>query len=176
MSGTGDSPALPDLTDKLIERLYRALLLSPNPRRDRAILQLFLHCGCTVKDLISLREEDVDLTAGRIRWRHRGDAWTPLHPDALRAIRDYCLCERRGCVEQLFTTRLGHPLSRRQVTQVVRFLQRESGLTNLNPNTLRERWRRNLLHREPVQAWRAMRRRPAADAGGAMTAEAGRGA
>lgn len=159
MSGTGNSPALPDLTDKLIERLQRALLLSRNPRRDRAILQLFLHCGCTVKDVLSLRGEDVDLAGGRIRWSGR-ETWVPLHPDAQRAIREYNLRERRGQDERLFTTRLGHPLSRAQVMQLFRFLQRESGLNELNPNTLRERHHRILSRQEPLKAWQAMRRRP----------------
>lgn len=162
MSGTGNSPALPNLTDELIERLYRALLLSRNPRRDRAILQLFLHYGCTVKDVIEVRQEDVDLAAGHIRWRNGREVWTALHPDALGAIRDYGLRERRGSGERLFTTRLGHPLSRAQVMQLFRFLQRESGLTNLNPNSLRDRRRQLLSRQEPLQAWLAMRRRPIA--------------
>lgn len=162
MSGAGDSPALPNLTDKLIEKLYRALLLSRNPRRDRAILQVFLHYGCTVKDLIELREEDVDLAAGRIRWRNGRETWLALHPDALQAIRDYCQRERRGNCDRLFTTRLGHPLSRAQVAQLFRFLQRESGLANLNPNSLRDRRLQMLARQEPLQAWLAMRRRPAA--------------
>lgn len=176
MSGTGNSPALPNLTDKLIERLHRALLLSRNPRRDRAILQLFLHYGCTLKDVIDLREEDVDLTAGRVRWRNGREVWTDLHPDAQGAIRDYCLRERRDNSERLFTTRLGHPLSRAQVMQFFRFLQRESGLANLNPKSMRERRRQMLSHQEPLQAWLAMRRRPAPGANRGAPGETSRGA
>lgn len=175
VSGTGNSPALPDLTDKLIERLHRALLLSPNPRRDRALLQLFLHYGCTVKDVLALREEDVDLAATRIRWGGR-ETWVPLHPDAQIAIREYCLRERRGHGDRLFTTRLGHPLPRAQVMQVFRFLQRESGLTDLNPNTLRERHRQILSRQEPLKAWMALRRRPNAGGNRATPGESSRGA
>lgn len=161
MSGTNNSPALPELTDKLIDRLYRSLLLSPNPRRDRAILQLFLHFGCTVKDILALTVDDLDLNQGRIRWHRDGRAyWRPLPPGPRGALKDYCERERRGEINRLFTTRLGHPISRSQVMQIFRFLQRESGLDDLNPNTMRERHRHLLFQPEQMAALLSAHRKP----------------
>lgn len=154
------SPALPGLNDKLIAKLYRALLLSPNPRRDRAILQIFLHFGCSVKDVIHLEEVDVDLAARRIRWR-RGDEeiWTDLPAAVARDIRDYCQRERRARCPRLFTTRLGHPLSQPQVQRLFRFLRKESGLAEINPYTLRERHRQRQRQLASLPAWVVLHRR-----------------
>lgn len=153
-------PALPGLTDKLIDKLFRALLLSPNPRRDRAILQLFLHFGCSVKDVLRLEEVDIDLIGRRIRWRRDGRSiWTDLPEEAARAIGDYCRRERRARCSRLFTTRLGHPLTQAQIHRLFRYLQKESGLADINPYTLRERHRRLQQAQKDVTAWAFLHRR-----------------
>lgn len=159
VAGIGKDARAPELTDKAIQKLLRALLLSPNPRRDRAILQLFLHYGCSVRDVISLEEADVDLAAGRIRWRLRGqDLWSPLPPAVAQDIADYCRRERRARSPRLFTTRLGHPLSYAHVARIFRFLEREAGLPGINPLALREH-HRNLLGRDnPAPLWIARKR------------------
>lgn len=154
------TPALPGLDDKLIAKLFRALLLSPNPRRDRAILRIFLHFGCSVKDVLQLEESDVDLAAGRIRWRRgNGEFWTTLPAEVVRDIRNYCHRERRARCPQLFTTRLGHPLTQAQVQRLFRFLQKESGRSDLNPCTLRERHRQMQRQQADLPAWVALHRR-----------------
>ncbi len=159
MAGDGKGAYSPDLTDKTIQKLFRALLLSPNPRRDRAILQLFLHYGCSVRDIIAMEEGDVDLAAGKIRWRLRGEGvWSPLPAPVLRDIGDYCRRERRARCPRLFTTRLGHPLSYAQVQRIFRFLHKEAGLSGLSPVFLRERHRHLLGRDNPAPLWVAMKR------------------
>ncbi len=167
MSASSDGATPVGLSDKLIDRLYRALLLSKNPRRDRAILRLFLHFGCSVRDIVELEDGDVDLAAGTLRWRRPGrETVEELPGDLLVALKDYYQRERRGPSGRFFTTRLGHPLPRAQVVRLFRFLQRESGRSDLNPNTLREHHRRIMIQQEPARAWTALRRnRPAAAAG-----------
>lgn len=151
-------PADQTLSDKLIERLCRALLLSDNPRRDRAMLQLFLHCDCSVREILDLRLADVDLAAGRVRWRRGGrEMWQELSPEVRSALRDYAQRERRGPCDRFFTTRLGHPVSRPQVVRLFRFLQRESGIGDLTPLTLRQRRHRLLAQQQPLQAWLQLR-------------------
>lgn len=166
MSPGSDGVPPAGLNDKLIDRMYRALLLSENPRRDRAILRLFLHHGCTVRDVVELEVGDVDLAAGRIRWRRSGrETADELPADLVIALKDYFHRERRGPSERFFTTRLGHPLPRAQVLRLFRFLQRESGRADLNPNTLREHHRRMLFAEAPARAWTALRKSRAAAAG-----------
>ncbi len=156
-------PADHTTSDKVIERLWRALLFSKNPRRDRAMLLLFLQCTCSAREVIELREEDVDLAAGRIRWRRGGrEMWEELNGEALTALRDYHRRERRGPCDRFFTTRLGHPVSRAQVARLFRFLEKETGVENLNPVTLRATRQRLLLQREPLRALMQWRRRGAA--------------
>lgn len=169
MSASSDGVPPAGLNDKLIDRMYRALLLSENPRRDRAILRLFLQFGCTVRDVVALEAGDVDLAAGTIRWRRSGRGTAEdLPADLLIALKDYYHRERRGPSGRFFTTRLGHPLPRAQVVRLFRFLQRESGRSDLNPNTLREHHRRMLIAEAPARAWTALRRSRAAAAAGAQ--------
>lgn len=179
MATSGNSQSAHDLTEKSIQKLFRALLLSPNPRRDRAILRLFLHFGCSVRELIALEESDVDLAAGRIRWRlSTPRKWSDLPQPALRDLADYIKRERRARCARLFTSRLGHPLTRVQVAKIFRFLQKETGMGELTPHLLRERHRRLIRQQSPAPLWLALRRGlpcPPAPAGDGEAAPAGQG-
>lgn len=156
---TGSKDCTAELTDKTIERLFRALLLSENPRRDRAILHLFLRFGCTVREVITLMVADVDLPAGRIRWTRRNDtAWVPLPDEVRRDIADYCGRERICSCAQMFTTRLGRPLTPTQVMRIFKFLERESGL-KVSPQTLRQWHIQNVRERISIPGWVVLRYR-----------------
>lgn len=158
-------PADRNLPDRLRERLWRALLFAQHPRRDRALLALLLYTTCTPREAIELREEDVDLGSGRVRWRRAGrEVWEELPSEAVAALRDYRRQEHRGGEEgrRFFTSRLGHPLSPAQVVRLFRFLERETGLRGLNPVTLRAMWWRACWERAPRQVLATLRRSRAA--------------
>lgn len=155
----GSKDCVAELTDKTIERLLRALLLSENPRRDRAILRLFLQYGCSVRDIITILESDVDLSAGRIRWARRNDTdWVPLSDKVRRDIADYHKRERLPRCPHLFTTRLGRPLTPTQVMRIFKFLERESGL-KVSPQTLRQWHIQNVREGTSVPNWVILRYR-----------------
>lgn len=120
-------------------RAERALYLTPDPRRNRALLHLTIAFGCIPADLAGLRLEDVDLTGGRIRWRRAAGLAAPLSRPLVDDLRDYLERERRGRSSQLFLTRLGHPLTARTLALLFRRLGREVGSGQLSPAALRQR-------------------------------------
>ncbi|MBX6378545.1 MAG: site-specific integrase [Clostridia bacterium] len=123
------------------EKLYKSLLLSSTPRRDRAILQLFLHFGCSARDIANLELSDLDLRQGRLRWnRPEGTVVAPLPADVVYDLRQYVERERRGRSSRLFLTPLGHPVTVRHVLGILRRLQRDTGV-QLSPSITRSRHR-----------------------------------
>ncbi len=147
------------LDERVIMKLQRTLLLSPNPKRDRAILQLFLHFGCTVKDIVDLRFEDVDLSNGKVYWnKTASDRISSTLPQAvLPDLVDYVKRERRAQCERFFVTRLGHPMRKAQVQRVFSFLQRESGVL-VSPYTLRLRHYELIKQSKTIPTLVALRR------------------
>lgn len=146
------------LDDKALQKIFRALVLSRNPRRDRALLQLFLHFGCSVKDVTSLEAVDVDLPGGRIRWHRNGqERYAPLPQAVLQDLKTYWQRERRARTARFFTSRMGHPLTHAQVLQLFRTLQKETAIQELHPYGLRQRHQALLRQRTPLPSLVAQR-------------------
>ncbi|MDI3299255.1 MAG: tyrosine-type recombinase/integrase [Bacillota bacterium] len=142
----------PRLERETLLRAERALRLTPQPRRNRALLHLTIAFGCMPDDLAQLRLEDIDLKSQRIRWRKAGGT-ARLSEPLLDDLQQYVERERRGRGERLFLTRLGHPVEVRTLALFFRRLAREVGDAHLSPLALRERRLRLLLERHRAAAW-----------------------
>ena len=143
---------LPCLSRAGLERIYRTLILSPQPRRDRALLTWMLSLGSTPRQVVRLATADVDLERGHLRWndaRHANqtglDGYTPyevqLPQELLHDLRDYFLRERVARTDRMFVTRLGHPTTTLAVQHLFTWIQRQTGYAWLTPQYLRERRR-----------------------------------
>lgn len=158
MTGSTGSATRSSLDDKVIQKLYRALLLSSNPKRDRAMLHLFLNFGCSINDIISLKEEDVDLVNGLIYWAKDGRRiCSPLPSEIIPDLVDYVKRERRTHCDRFFVTRLGHPIKKAHVQRVFAFLQREANVA-VTPHSLRQRHYQLIRQSKTVPALVALRR------------------
>lgn len=158
VTGSIGSAARNSLDNKVIQKLYRALLLSPNPKRDRAMLHLFLNFGCSINDIINLKEEDVDLVNGLIYWAKDGQRiCSPLPAEILPDLVDYVRRERRTHCDRFFVTRIGHPMKKAHVQRVFAFLQREANVV-VTPESLRQRHYQLIRQTKTVPALVALRR------------------
>lgn len=132
------------------ERLLAAASRSRTPNRDRALLQLFMHHGATVRQVLALEIGNVNFPAGQLRWPTDG-AETRLTPDLLSDLTKYVALERNPRCPSLFTTRLGHPMSATQVSGLFRRLREDSGLA-VSPLALRRGCLYRWLEEQPAAA------------------------
>ncbi|MBE3591198.1 MAG: tyrosine-type recombinase/integrase [Firmicutes bacterium] len=130
--------------------IYAATARSATPYRDRALIELFYHHGPTVRQALSLEIGHVNFPAGRVYWPSEGREGR-LAPEALSALAKYVAQERNPRCPALFTTRLGHPLTLRQVMLLFRRLQDITGLP-VTPFALRMGSLYRWLEEEPVEA------------------------
>ncbi|MBX5476027.1 MAG: tyrosine-type recombinase/integrase [Clostridia bacterium] len=130
--------------------IYAATTRSATPYRDRALIELFYHHGPTVRQALALEVGHVNFPAGRVYWPSEARECR-LAPEALNALAKYVALERNPRCPALFTTRLGHPLTPRQVTALFRRLRDVTGLP-ITPFTLRMGSLYRWLEEQPVEA------------------------
>lgn len=97
--------------------------------RDRAIVELLYGGGVRVSELVNLAVEDVSLDQGQMLVRGKGDKEriVPLGEPAVRALGEYLEHGRRSMphkanVRQVFLSRLGKPLTRQTIWNLVKHL------------------------------------------------------
>lgn len=137
-----------------------ALLTGPRAgeacwRRDRALLELLYATGCRVSEVAHLRLADVQLEAGWVRCRGKGDKEriVPLGQRARAAIREYLEAERPALVagqptppEWLFVSSRGRRLRRERVWELVkRYALRAGAPAEISPHTLRHSFATHVL-------------------------------
>jgi integrase/recombinase XerD len=123
----------------------------PAALRDRAILELLYAGGIRVSELTGLREEDLQLDAGRILVRGKGDKerLVPLGRAAVEALEAYlqrgrpALARARRGAQGLFLSRAGKPLTR---TWIWRLVKAHSG-GQASPHTLRHSCATHMVER-----------------------------
>ncbi len=143
--------------------------------RDRAILELLYAAGLRAAELCALRPADLDLDAGLVRCRGKGDRerLVPISRAAGRALAEYLggarpqllgvelhaddkpkrgrprktpLVRRSKRTETLFIERGGEALARLNLASIVRRYAREAGLPLwVTPHTLRHSFATHLL-------------------------------
>jgi integrase/recombinase XerD len=126
---------------------------SPAAVRDRAMLELLYATGLRVTELVSLRTRDVNLTAGFLLTRGKGEKerLIPLGESAAIAMTRY-LAEVRakgdphGANPYLFLSRLGDRMTRQAFWNLIKKRALQAGIRkNISPHTLRHSFATHLL-------------------------------
>jgi len=145
-----DTPARPErkLPRTLGKDEIGRLLAAPDPRtksgrRDAALMEILYSSGLRVTELVTLRIVDIDLDAGWVRVRGKGDKErrVPIGEPARDAIRLHLtdIPEKRG-VDRLF------PIQRNRVWSLVRGYAAKAGIGRLpSPHWLRHSFATHLL-------------------------------
>lgn len=119
------------LTREEAQRLLQAARMSPFAARDYAMLRLFLSCGCTLSELLSLKLSDVDLKEQAITVTgRRGNPRTlSLTPVCVGALQEYLECRPKApAARALFLNRRGKPMTKGAVYYALRQALRRAGI------------------------------------------------
>lgn len=121
----------PGLTRREAQRLLEAAKTTQFPTRDYAIFRLFLSCGCTLSELISLKLDDFDPFEEAITFHSPSGARrrVPLSPACSEAIRAY-LRERpkAPAANSLFLNRRNQGITKGAVYHALRHVLRRAGI------------------------------------------------
>jgi integrase/recombinase XerD len=123
--------------------------------RDRALLELLYASGMRASEVLSLRHEDLNLTAGYVTCTGKGSRQrlVPVGAQALRWVRRYLDARRSTSPKRLdagtiFLNRSGRPLSRQGLWVILKRAARRAGLgASVSPHTLRHSFASHLLER-----------------------------
>lgn len=156
-----EAPRLPRRLPRTLSPAEVAALLETSPVvgpagfRDRALLELLYATGMRASECLSLRVEDVNLSAGYVVCTGKGSRQrlVPVGALALEWVRRY-LAEvrprlvRRGDPGTLFLNQQGRPLSRQAIWGLVKRTGLAAGLrAAISPHTLRHSFASHLLER-----------------------------
>jgi len=123
--------------------------------RDRAMLELLYASGLRASECLTLRLEDLNVTAGYVTPIGKGSRQrlVPVGAEALRWVERYVSTSRPGFVRRsdpgvLFLNRYGRPLSRQSLWSLIKRAARRAGLRSaVSPHTLRHSFASHLLER-----------------------------
>ena len=132
----------PVLSVAEVERLLQAAeKLSPDPRRDRAILQFLVQTGCRAGELCRLELHHLDLERGTATLRGKGnkERVVPVTPTTKGALQRYLDEERpqlAGAARRaggpvgsaVFLTHRGQPMTTGAVRRLFRKIRQEAGI------------------------------------------------
>jgi integrase/recombinase XerD len=134
------------------------LLEAPDGRRpaglrDRALLELLYASGLRASEALSLRIEDVNLSAGYVTPTGKGSRqrMVPIGAQALGWVRLYLKTARPTFIRRadpgtLFVNRSGRPMSRQALWGILKKSARHAGLRAVvSPHTLRHSFASHLL-------------------------------
>lgn len=152
----GMSRALPKvLPESDVERLLK----SPSPddafgMRDKAMLEIIYATGVRVTELVGLGLGDVNLDAGFIKVRGKGEKerFVPMGRAAQDAVANYITHGRPALMRgeksrYLFLTRLGRPMTRVWFWEKVKNYAKKAGITrHISPHVLRHSFATHLLN------------------------------
>jgi integrase/recombinase XerD len=146
------------LPDVLTIDEVKRLLDAPDPKkpsgcRDAAMLELLYAAGLRVSELITLKLQDVNLTAGYVRVFGKGakERVVPIGQYAQEKIRRFITSARQALLKDrvsatLFVARAGKPLSRQGFWKLIKRYGLQAGLRKvITPHTLRHSFASHLL-------------------------------
>jgi integrase/recombinase XerD len=130
-------------------------LSAPEGLRDRAMLELLYASGLRASECLTLRLEDLNVTAGYVTATGKGSRQrlVPVGAQALRWVQRYASTSRPSFLRRsdpgtLFLNRYGRPLSRQSLWSVIKRAARRSRLRSaVSPHTLRHSFASHLLER-----------------------------
>lgn len=124
--------------------------------RNRAIVETLYGCGLRVSELINLRIEEVFFDYQYIKVLGKGnkERLVPIGNLALKALRAYIYGPRKELLQEgqnetrIFLNRLGKPISRVMVFNIVKKLCLQAGIAkNISPHTFRHSFATHLQQR-----------------------------
>ena len=144
------------LTDHEIESLLEAAQHGARAslvRRDLAILQILLHTGIRIGELIDLQKADVIFDHPGVRLRVCGAnqdeteaRYLPLNNQVYKTLNDYLLVRPQAAASgHLFLGQDGRPISSRTVQRIVNSCARTAGLIGVSAQSLRRTFALHLL-------------------------------
>ncbi len=136
-----------------VKLLRQPDITDANGLRDRAMLETLYATGVRVSELINLRVEDVNLTAGFLRCMGKGskERVVPLGDAAVEMIEQYMASVRQsflkgGRSEYLFLTNRGGPMTRVGFWKIIKKHAVAAGITKyITPHVLRHSFATHLL-------------------------------
>jgi integrase len=117
---------------------------------DRLIIELLSRTGMRVGELCTL-ERDAVVELNGTPWirvpvgKLHNDRYVPMHPNATRLLADWIT--EHPPVDQLLLHHHGQPLSRHQVTRIVRRIAAGAGLGHVHPHQLRHTFATQAINR-----------------------------
>lgn len=135
------------LVEQEIEELLRAALGGSRAgliRRDMAILQLMLHNGLRVSEIVDLKKEDLIFDNPGLRLKvcsGQGEAavrYLPLPNEVRKSLHDYLAVRPQSPgIHHLFLSQDGRPISSRTVQRIVSNCAKTAGLQGVSAQSLR---------------------------------------
>ncbi|MBX5436905.1 MAG: site-specific tyrosine recombinase XerD [Alicyclobacillaceae bacterium] len=156
-----ETPKIPKRLPKVltvaeVDRLLSAPhVSSPAGARDKAMLELLYATGIRVSELVSIRLSDVNLAAGFLRCRGKGDKERiiPVGEVAIETLLHYLRWGRAQLLrdaecEALFLNHHGMQMSRQGFWKILKKYARSAGIVkDITPHTLRHSFATHLLER-----------------------------
>jgi integrase/recombinase XerD len=126
---------------------------TPEGLRDRAMLALMYASGLRASEVVTLRLEHVDASAGFLRVFGKGskERAVPVAPRALAELADYLrlgrpVFLRKGNTSALFLSRRGRPITRQTLWNRIKYWCRIADIrADISPHTLRHSFAGHLL-------------------------------
>jgi integrase/recombinase XerD len=123
----------------------------PTTIRDHVMLELLYSSGLRVSELVSLKQEDVNLEAGFLKVLGKGskERVVPVNTRAIKKLKGYINQQRQEILKKrqspyLFVTGRGRPMTRQRFWQTIKALGRKRGI-EISPHTLRHSFATHLL-------------------------------
>lgn len=120
--------------------------------RDKAMLELLYATGIRVSELIGMKIDDVNLSAGFVRCGAEGKSRIiPLYPAAIKALSDYITDIRPNMIADpnepyLFVNLSGEQMSRQGFWKIIKHYQQTANISkDITPHTLRHSFAAHLL-------------------------------
>lgn len=141
------------LTNNEIERLLQAAEKGARiglARRDAAILQLLLHTGLRVSEIIDLKKDDLIFDHPGVRLRvcgtHHKTRHIPLSGKICKALTDYLQVRPQSAnAEQFFLNQEGRPVSKRTVQRIISENAKAANLQGVTAQSIRRTFALQLL-------------------------------
>ena len=143
------------ISDAWVRRLLDepARLLTPEAKRDKAMLELLYASGMRVSELTALNLGDVDLKEGSVRCFGKGhkERIIPIHPRAAAAVNEYLKEARLKLARDqdepaIFLNPRGERLTRQGFWQKIKEYAKSANLDmHISPHTLRHSFATHML-------------------------------
>lgn len=145
-------PAVPTESqcNSLIDEIAAGKLERPMPERDLALFEVLYGCGLRVSELVSLRTNDLEATAGwlRVMGKRKKERRVPVPVKALQSIKKWLDVRRPADGETaIFLNHRGRRLTDRGVRGILKlYAIALAGDSSLHPHSMRHAYATHLLN------------------------------